>query len=179
MFWFFGFKACGILVPQPGIKPVPSALKGEVLTAGSPGKSLCVSYNDVCHWKIQDGLISGFLPTWAKTLSKSRLQSLRDRAVQAGRRFPPTTPPDKPHLVFKALAMLTWELPCPFSHPDPPRVPPHAPCLPTPPPQKMSTSLFPVEAGQERSLRSGAGKPAKTRCVHGETGAACLFSLVL
>ena len=75
MFWFFGCKACGILVPQPGIKPAPSALKGEVLTAGSPGKSLCVSYNDDCHWKIQGGLISGFLPTLAKALSKLRLGS--------------------------------------------------------------------------------------------------------
>ena len=61
MFWFFGCKACGILVPQPGIEPTPSALKGEVLTPGSPGKSPCVSYNDVCHWEIQDDLISGFL----------------------------------------------------------------------------------------------------------------------
>ena len=33
---------CGgwILVPRPWIKPVPSALEGEVLTAGPPGKSL-------------------------------------------------------------------------------------------------------------------------------------------
>ena len=83
MFWFFGCKACGILVPQPGIKPVPSALKGEVLTTGSPGTSLCVSYTDVCPWKIQDGLISGFLSTWAKTLSKSFAES--ERQSCAGR----------------------------------------------------------------------------------------------
>ena len=82
----------------------------------------------------------------------NRLQSLRDRVVQAGRHFPPATPPGKPRLVFKALGMLTWELPCPFSHPDPPRVPPHARCLPTPPPQKMSASLFLAEAGQERRV---------------------------
>ena len=31
MFWFLGQKA-GILAPWPGIKPVPSALKGDVLT---------------------------------------------------------------------------------------------------------------------------------------------------
>ena len=40
MFWCFGPKACGILAPQPGIKPSPSAVKGEVLTTGPPGKSL-------------------------------------------------------------------------------------------------------------------------------------------
>ena len=39
MFWFFGHKACGILAPQPGIKPTPPALEGKVLTTGPPGKS--------------------------------------------------------------------------------------------------------------------------------------------
>ena len=39
MFWFFGHEACGILAPRPGIEPVPSALEGEVLTTGLPGKS--------------------------------------------------------------------------------------------------------------------------------------------
>ena len=39
MFWFFGSKACGILAPQPGIELVPSALKGDILTIGPPGKS--------------------------------------------------------------------------------------------------------------------------------------------
>ena len=39
MFWFFGHEACGILAPRPGIEPAPSALEGEVLTTGSPGKS--------------------------------------------------------------------------------------------------------------------------------------------
>ena len=34
MFWLFGQKACGMLGPQPGIKPVPPALEGEVLTTG-------------------------------------------------------------------------------------------------------------------------------------------------
>ena len=42
MFWFFGCKACGILAPWPGIEPAPPALEGGVLTAGPPGKSLCV-----------------------------------------------------------------------------------------------------------------------------------------
>ena len=40
MFWFFGWKACGILAPLPGIEPAPRALEGEVLTTGPPGKSL-------------------------------------------------------------------------------------------------------------------------------------------
>ena len=40
MFQCFGLEPCGILPPQPGIKPTPSALEGEVLTTGPPGKSL-------------------------------------------------------------------------------------------------------------------------------------------
>ena len=32
--------ACGVLVPRPGIEPVPSALAGGLLTNGPPGKSL-------------------------------------------------------------------------------------------------------------------------------------------
>ena len=35
--FFFGYKACGVLAPWPGIKPTPPALKGDVLT-GLPGK---------------------------------------------------------------------------------------------------------------------------------------------
>ena len=34
----FGHEACGIFTPQPGIKPKPPALEGEVLTTGSSGK---------------------------------------------------------------------------------------------------------------------------------------------
>ena len=40
MFWFFGLKTCGILAPKPGTEPTASALEGEVLTTGLPGKSL-------------------------------------------------------------------------------------------------------------------------------------------
>jgi hypothetical protein len=29
-FWYFGHEARGILAPQPGIKPLTSALEGEV-----------------------------------------------------------------------------------------------------------------------------------------------------
>ena len=38
-FLFFDRKACGLLVPQPGIEPVPLALAGRVLTPGLPGQS--------------------------------------------------------------------------------------------------------------------------------------------
>ena len=38
MFRFFGQEACGILAPQPGIKPALPALEAEVLTTGPPGK---------------------------------------------------------------------------------------------------------------------------------------------
>ena len=41
MFWFFGSEACGILAPQPGIRPAPIALEGHVWTTGPPGKSFC------------------------------------------------------------------------------------------------------------------------------------------
>ena len=39
MFWFFGQESCGILIPQPGIKPAPPELEGEMLTTVLPGKS--------------------------------------------------------------------------------------------------------------------------------------------
>ena len=39
-FGVFGHEACGILAPRPGIEPAPTALEGEVLTTGPPGKSL-------------------------------------------------------------------------------------------------------------------------------------------
>ena len=38
MFWFFGQETYGILAPQPGIEPTPSALEGKALTSGLPGK---------------------------------------------------------------------------------------------------------------------------------------------
>ena len=40
MFWFSGHGACVISAPQPGIELSFPALEGEVLTTGSPGKSL-------------------------------------------------------------------------------------------------------------------------------------------
>ena len=30
LFWFFDLEACGVLAPQPGIKPIPPTLEGEV-----------------------------------------------------------------------------------------------------------------------------------------------------
>ena len=40
MFCFLGPEAWGTLAAKPGIKPIPPALEGEVLTTGLPGKSL-------------------------------------------------------------------------------------------------------------------------------------------
>ena len=40
MFWFFGHKACGILVLWPGTEPTSPAMEGEVLTTVLPGQSL-------------------------------------------------------------------------------------------------------------------------------------------
>lgn len=37
MFWFFGFGACGILAPRPGIKLAPLALEKKILTTGHQG----------------------------------------------------------------------------------------------------------------------------------------------
>jgi len=39
IFWP-GHTACGILVPRPGLKPMPLPWKHRVLTTGSLGKSL-------------------------------------------------------------------------------------------------------------------------------------------
>ena len=47
MFWFFDHVACGIMVPQPGIEPIPPALEGKVLTTESPGKSHLVGLHTV------------------------------------------------------------------------------------------------------------------------------------
>ena len=38
-FFFFGLEEYWILAPAPGIEPLSSALEGEVLTPGPPGKS--------------------------------------------------------------------------------------------------------------------------------------------
>ena len=39
MFWLLGLKACGILPPQPGLKPVSPVSEGKVVTTGLPGQS--------------------------------------------------------------------------------------------------------------------------------------------
>lgn len=43
----FGFLACGILAPRPGMKPTPPALEGHVLTTGPPRKSLFMVLTNV------------------------------------------------------------------------------------------------------------------------------------
>ena len=35
----------GFLAPQPGIKPIPPALEGEVFTPGPPGKVFVIIFN--------------------------------------------------------------------------------------------------------------------------------------
>ena len=42
MFWYFGGETCGIIVPQPGIEPVPPALEGKVLITRPLGKPLYI-----------------------------------------------------------------------------------------------------------------------------------------
>ena len=48
MFRIFGHKGCEIPVSQPGIKSVPPALVGKVLTTGLPGKSYFCFYVYFC-----------------------------------------------------------------------------------------------------------------------------------
>ena len=45
MFWFYGSEVCGLLAPQPEVKPAPSALEGKVSTTGPPGKALNILLN--------------------------------------------------------------------------------------------------------------------------------------
>ena len=52
----FCHAACEILVPQPGIKPVPPAVK-EVLTSGPPGKSLRCDFQRAIK-RCMSGLLS-------------------------------------------------------------------------------------------------------------------------
>ena len=49
LFWIFGFKACGILVPQPGIEPTSLVLEGKVLTIGPPGKFQWYSFLELIN----------------------------------------------------------------------------------------------------------------------------------
>ena len=57
MLWFFFFvrEACGILAPPQEIKPVPPALEGEVVTTGSPGKSLNIPDHSLIRkvWEVR------------------------------------------------------------------------------------------------------------------------------
>ena len=39
VFWVFSHEACGVFAPWPKMEPTPPALKGEILTTESPGKS--------------------------------------------------------------------------------------------------------------------------------------------
>ena len=48
-FFFFGCKACGILVPQPGITLVCPALEGEIFDTGPPGRAPQTPYLSGSH----------------------------------------------------------------------------------------------------------------------------------
>ena len=52
-------KACEILVLQPGIKPMSSALPGRFLTTGPPGKSLKLAFNYKSKIILQEGFPGG------------------------------------------------------------------------------------------------------------------------
>lgn len=42
MVWFFGHEPCEILTPHPGIRLVPSALEGDILTTEPHGSADCL-----------------------------------------------------------------------------------------------------------------------------------------
>ena len=44
MFWLLGQHKGGVFAFQPGMGPTPSALEGEVLSIGQPGKSLSIYF---------------------------------------------------------------------------------------------------------------------------------------
>ena len=48
LFWFFGRETCGIFAARPGIEPTLPALKGQVLTVASPGRSEEGSFVCIC-----------------------------------------------------------------------------------------------------------------------------------
>ena len=52
MFWFFGPEVCRLLASQPGVKPTPPELEGDVLTTGPSGKSLLGDSDIANHWPI-------------------------------------------------------------------------------------------------------------------------------
>ena len=67
---------CGVLVPQPGIKPVSPALESKFLTTGSPGKPIFVFYIDRNYNIEEVSLLHCRLTYMAKSTSASVLESL-------------------------------------------------------------------------------------------------------
>ena len=76
-FGFFGCMACGILVPQPGIKLASPALEGRVSTTGMMGKSFLFEYCFLTN------SINALFLQWAHTLcvSPSAFQGFPDGAT--------------------------------------------------------------------------------------------------
>ena len=50
LFFFICYKSCEIIAPQPGIKPVASVSKGEILTTGLPEESRIALSNISLFW---------------------------------------------------------------------------------------------------------------------------------
>ena len=66
LFVWFGCEACGILVPQPGMKPACPALEGKVLATGLPGKCHYqgIFQPNICQWKKKKAIWFFKYPAW-------------------------------------------------------------------------------------------------------------------
>ena len=62
-FVFFGHEVCGVLVPWPGIEPIPPALEGDILPTGPPGKSLAWALNVWLNLRLRQ---QGRIVSWAE-----------------------------------------------------------------------------------------------------------------
>ena len=107
MICFFGHEACGILVPQPGIKPTPLGLESKVLTTVPPRESpnesvLCIRWPK--YWSFSfiispsneySGLILLGWTGWIALLSKGHSRVFSNITVQN-------------HQFFGFFNMLSW-----------------------------------------------------------------------
>ena len=71
-------EACGILVPRPGIEPVPPALAGRFSTTGAPGKSLDSFFNPSVFFSYD---VSWLLCTFDKHLLYALIQVTNKNSV--------------------------------------------------------------------------------------------------
>ena len=75
MFWFLGHKACEILAPRPGIKPVLPALEGEVLTTGPSEKSQNISLFNVIRVNMSIIFAAACICQWPARCTETTLDS--------------------------------------------------------------------------------------------------------